>query len=299
MNRRNFIKSAAIAGIGIPFVKNTKLKAEESPYDLVAIKNGEPDVMFDRGIKELGGMKRFVKKGQTVVVKPNIAWDVPPERAGNTHPKLVGRIVEHCYQAGAKKVYVFDYTCDDWKQTYKTSGIERAAKDAGAMVVSADHEKYFQEVWIPLGIKLKTTKEHELILDSDVFINVPILKSHGSARLTMAMKNHMGIIWDRRYWHGNNLHQCIADFASYRKPDLNVMDAYYVMKQNGPRGVSKADVVTMRSQLISTDQVAIDAAGAKLFGIEPDDVKYIKLANQLGVGEIDLNKLNIKRIKLM
>jgi uncharacterized protein (DUF362 family) len=112
------------------------------------------------------------------------------------------------------------------------------------------------------------------------------------------MKNLMGIVWDRRYWHRNDLHQCIADFTSFRKPDLNVIDAYYVMKKNGPRGVSKADVLTMKSQIISSDIVAADAAAAKLFGLDPQDIDYIKIASEMKLGELDLNKLNINRIIL-
>jgi uncharacterized protein (DUF362 family) len=137
-----------------------------------------------------------------------------------------------------------------------------------------------------------------LILSSDVFINVPVLKSHGGAKLTMAMKNLMGVVWDRRFWHRNGLHQCIADFATYRKPDLNVIDAYHVMKQNGPRGVSTADVVNMQSQIIALDMVAADTAGARLFGMEPVEIPHIAMAEELGVGTMDLSRLNIDRIVL-
>ena len=222
-----------------------------SPYDLVAVKNGEPDKLFDAAIEALGGMGRFVRPNQTVVVKPNIAWDVEPERAANTNPLLVRRIVEQCRAAGAKTVYVFDNTCDNWRRSYKTSGIEQAVRDAGGTLVSGESERYYQPVKVG-GQRLAEAKEHELILESDVFINVPVLKNHGGATLTVSMKNLMGIIWDRRYWHRNDLHQCIADFAAYRRPDLNVVDAYRVLAHNGPRGVSVRDVTEMRSLLIST-----------------------------------------------
>lgn len=301
MDRRTFIKSSigASAAVGslLTLGKYDKLFALTSTnYDLVAIKGGEPDIMFDKGIEALGGIKAFVKKGQTVVVKPNIGWDVPPERAANTNPKLVSRIVKHCIDAGAKDVYVVDHTCDEWQRAYKNSGIEKAAKDAGAKIVPANSESYYQSVTIANGKTLKNTKEHEIILSSDVFINVPILKSHSGTTLTIAMKNLMGNIWDRRYWHRNDLHQCIADFATYRKPDLNIVDAYWVMKSNGPRGVSIEDVVTMKAQLISTDMVAVDAAATKLFGLNPDNIGYIQYANEMKVGNKDLDKLNIKRI---
>ncbi|HKI79012.1 MAG TPA: DUF362 domain-containing protein [Ignavibacteriaceae bacterium] len=305
MNRREFFKKSLQAGLltgtVATFGNYHKLFANSKIYtppnfDLVAIKGGMPDVMFDKAIASLGGMKSFVKKGQTVVVKPNIGWDVSPERAGNTNPLLVNRIIKHCFEAGAKDVYVFDHTCDDWKKSYSTSGIERTVKDAGGKIVSGASEEYYQDVTISTGEKLKTAKVHELILSCDVFINVPVLKSHGSAELTMSMKNLMGIVWDRRFWHRNDLHQCIADFAAYRKPDLNIIDAYNVMIKNGPRGVSTNDVIQMKSQLISTDMVAIDAAAAKLISYDPTAINYIKLASEKNIGEIDLNKLSINRI---
>ncbi|MCJ7552474.1 MAG: DUF362 domain-containing protein [Ignavibacteriaceae bacterium] len=304
MKRRDFIsksvKAGLLAGSALSLGNYSKLFAYNSfippdSYDLAAIRGGEPDAMFDEAIKALGGMNRFVKKGQTVVVKPNIGWDVSPERAGNTNPLLVNRIIKHCFEAGAKDVYVFDNTCDNWRRTYTNSGIEKAAKDAKAKIVSGATENYYQKITVKQGKKLKEAKVHELILSSDVFINVPILKHHGSADLTIAMKNLMGIVWDRGYWHRNDLHQCIADFTSFRKPDLNVVDAYYVMKRNGPRGVSKADVVTMKSQIVSTDIVAADTAAAKLFGKEPENIDHIRIANEMKLGSIDLDKLNIYR----
>ncbi|MFO1372005.1 MAG: DUF362 domain-containing protein [Candidatus Competibacteraceae bacterium] len=305
MKRRTFLKTLGVgtwAGAGLTLGGHGQwLYAGEPaprPIDLVAVKNGEPEALFDRGIEALGGIGRFVKKGQTVVVKPNIGWNVPPERAANTNPRLVRRIIEHCLQAGAKEVYVFDHTCDAWRDSYRTSGIEQAVKEAGGKLAPGSSEGYFQTVKIPKGQRLHTTKEHELVLKADVFINVPVLKSHGGARLTMAMKNLMGIVWDRDEWHSNNLHQCIADFASYRKPDLNVVDAYNVLQRHGPRGVSVADVTLVRSQLLSTDLVAVDAAAAKLFGLDPDSVDYIRIAHAMGVGRKDLENLAIQRIVL-
>ena len=272
--------------------------AQNAPFDLVAIKGGEPDIMFDRAIRSLGGIKHFVKPNQTVVVKPNIGWDVPPERAGNTNPVLVKHIIKQCLDAGAKDVYVFDHTCDKWSRCYANSGIDGAVREAGGKIVPGNSEKYYQPVDVPAGKNLTSAKVHELILTSDVFINVPVLKSHGGAGLTIAMKNLMGVVWDRRFWHRNNLHQCIADYASFRKPDLNVIDAYHVMKQNGPRGVSTADVVTLKSQIISTDMVAADTAAAKLFGMDPAELPYIRMAEELKVGTMDLPRLHIDRIVL-
>jgi uncharacterized protein (DUF362 family) len=301
MDRRTFFKKGIGASVAVgsylALGGNRSLFAyPPTPYDLVAVKGGEPDVMFDKGIEALGGMKAFVKKGQKVVIKPNIGWDVPPERAGNTNPKLVSRIISHCLNAGAKEVYVVDHTCDEWTRCYKNSGIEKAVKDAGGKIAPAGSESYYQEVLIPKGKSLKKSKEHELILGADVFINVPVLKNHSGASLTVSMKNLMGNVWDRRYWHRTDLHQCIADFTTYRKPHLNVVDAYNVMKDNGPRGVSVEDVIKMEALLISTDIVTADAAAAKLFGIKPEDVDHIQIAADMKVGRMDLENLNIKRI---
>jgi uncharacterized protein (DUF362 family) len=268
------------------------------PYDLVAIKGGEPDVMFDKAIASLGGMKQFVRPNQTVVIKPNIGWDTSPERAANTNPVLVGRIVEHCKMAGAKSVYVFDHTCNEGTRCYRNSGIEDAVKKAGGTMVSGMSESYYHPVAVKNGKKLKNAKVHELILESDVFINVPILKTHGGTRLTMCMKNLMGVVWDRGFWHENDLHQCIADFATFKKPALNVVDAYRVMKRNGPRGVSVADVTSMKYQILSTDMVAADAAATKVFGLEPGQVRHIALAEALGVGTSNLDNLNINRLTI-
>jgi len=307
MKRREFIKNSLGAGVAagaaltlgsISSMKAGNPLAPDLPFDMVAVKGGGPDKMFDMAIESLGGMESFVSKGQSVVVKPNVGWDVGPDRAGNTNPKLVKRIIEHCYNAGAKDVYVFDNTCDKWDECYSNSGIKTAVKDAGGKMVPGNQESYYHEVEIEEGESLKTTKVHELILESDVFINVPVLKHHSSTSLTIAMKNLMGVVWDRYWWHKNNLHQCIADYTTFRKPDLNIVDAYRVMMKNGPRGVSKADVSLMKQQLISTDIVAIDAAAAKIYGSAPGDIEYITIADKMGIGTADLSGLNINRIIL-
>jgi uncharacterized protein (DUF362 family) len=268
-------------------------------YDLVAVKGGEPALMFDKAMEAFGGIANWVKKGQTVLIKPNIGWDVVPERAANTNPLLVKRVVEHCVQAGARQVYVFDNTCDKWDRCYANSGIEQAVKDAGGTLVPGNTESYYQEVDIPGGKQLKKAKVHELVLESDVFINMPVLKSHGSAKLTISMKNLMGVVWDRMYWHRNDLQQCIADYATFaKKPTLNVVDAYRVMLKNGPRGVSEADVSLMKSLIVSPDMVAADAAATKLFGNSVDDIPYIGIADSMGIGTAALDTLKINRVIL-
>ncbi|HCC71864.1 MAG TPA: tat (twin-arginine translocation) pathway signal sequence [Bacteroidales bacterium] len=306
MKRRDFFKKSVGAGIAAGAAYslggyNNLWASPSSPesYDMVAVMGGEPDAMFDKGISALGGITNFVKKGQTVVVKPNIGWDRVPEVAANTNPLLVKRIIEHCIKAGASKVYVLDHTCHNWVKTYKNSGIEKAAKAAGARIVPADTENYYQEITVPGASILKKTKVHELILESDVLINVPILKHHSSTKMTASMKNLMGVVWDRKYWHSNNLHQCIADYATFeKKPALNIIDCYRVMMRNGPQGVSVSDSVKMKAQIISTDMLAADTAAASMLKKSPKQIDYIPLASKMGIGRMDIENLNIHRIKM-
>lgn len=305
------MKAFAVAGAAVTVqragamdvMSQSMAGAESGKVDLVAVMGGEPDEMFRRAIAEFGGMKNFVKPGMKVAVKPNIGWDKVPELAGNTNPKLVTEIIKECFEAGASEVTVFDHTCDDWIKCYKNSGIEDAAKVAGAKVMPAHLESYYRAIDLPRGKKMKTAKVHEAILDSDVWINVPVLKNHGGANLTISMKNLMGIVWDRGYFHQNDLQQCIADICSMeKKAVLNVVDAYRVVKTNGPRGRSASDVVLTKGLFVSPDIVAVDTAAAKFFNqvreMPLESVGHLANGQALGIGTMDLDKLNIKRIKI-
>ena len=265
---------------------------------LVAVKDGDRLAMLDKALASLGGIGAFVKPGQTVLIKPNIGWDAAPERGANTHPALVGRLVELCLGAGAKSVSIFDNTCDQWQLTYANSGIEKAARDAGARIVNGKDESLYRETPIPKGLKLKHARVHDLVLDSDVFINVPVLKNHGGAKMSGAMKNLMGCVWDRTVYHNVDLQQTIADFLTLRKPDLNIIDAYHPMVRNGPRGKSVEDCVEMRALLASTDPVLIDAASAKMLAYTVDSVPHIRIGAEMKLGSMDLATADVRRFKL-
>lgn len=311
MNRRSFFKTLAVAGAavtlkmkgGMDVFAQTPQNALTGTPDLVAVMGGEPNAMFKKAIEEMGGIGKFVRPGQKVVVKPNIGWDKAPEMAANTNPILVTEIIRQCFAAGAKEVVVFDNTCDEWKKCYATSGIESAAKAAGAKVLPANEESYYTKISLPNGKKLKDMKVHNAILDCDVWINVPVLKHHGGANMSMSMKNLMGIIWNRRIFHISNLQQCIADVCTLdKKPVLNVVDAYRVLKTNGPRGKSQEDVVLSKAIFVSKDMVAVDTAAAKFFSqireMPLSDIKYLSYAQELKVGTMDIDNLNVKRVKL-
>lgn len=314
MKRRDFFKSAAVVGLASVF-KTTALGStlsstssaakttDQAQPDMVAVMGGEPATMLTRAFKELGGIGHYVKKGNKVVIKPNIGWDRKPELAANTNPDLVGALVRMCKSAGASEVIVFDHTCHDWKKSYTNSGIEKAVNDAGGKMVPGNDETYYREVELPRGQNLKKAKIHQSIIDCDVWFNVPVLKHHGGAKNSISMKNLMGIVWERGFFHGHDLHQCIADIATYQKaPALNIVDAYRIMKTNGPQGKSESDAVTLKSLIVSSDFVAADTASMKLFSqVQPTDIKdvrYIALAEKLKVGTQSLDQLNVKRIKM-
>ncbi len=312
MDRREFLKMLALSGVAFTIKQSKAMslmtqhfsgKEINENYDLVAVLGGTPVEMFRKGIAEFGGMEKFVKKGYKVVVKPNIGWDKTPEYAATTNPELVGEIIRQCFKAGAKEVTVFDHTCDDWRKCYASSGIEAAAKAAGAKVVPADLESYYESISLPRAKNLKSAKVHKVLLESDVWINVPILKNHGGAKMTISMKNLMGIVWDRGFFHSHDLQQCIADICTMSKPAvLNVVDAYRLMKTNGPRGKSEADVVLAKGLFMSQDIVAVDTAATNFFNQVRDmpleSVEHLAKAQELKVGTMNLNQLNIKRIKM-
>ncbi len=310
MKRRDFLKTGAVAGAALTLdfsglqaaLKTNTIAVEQTP-EMVAVMGGEPDVMLGKALDALGGIGKYVKKGQKVVIKPNIGWDRTPELAGNTNPQLIKALVKRCLDAGAEKVTVFDHTCDNWQKCYESSGIAVAVKEAGGVIVPANDEKYYKEVSIPNGVKLKSAKIHEALLEADAWINVPILKNHGGAKLSCAMKNYMGIVWDRRFFHQNDLQQCIADICTWQKrPVLNIVDAYRMMHQNGPQGKSAADVATLKSIIVSPDIVAVDTAALALFNqvkkLDREAVGHIGKGEALKLGSTDLKKMNIKRIKI-
>ncbi|MDR2302094.1 MAG: DUF362 domain-containing protein [Deltaproteobacteria bacterium] len=303
MDRRSFIKTlvgtAAILGLGNAVGRGpglTSALAQDYP-DLVAVRGQNVAVMFDRAMEAMGGLGRFVSKGQKVLIKPNMGWAVEPRRAANTSPELMAQIVKTCKDLGAGKISVFDNTCDNWKSAYSTSGLEEAATRAGAVVAPANSERYFQKVTIPGDTKLGETSYHELYLEADVIINVPVLKHHGGAKMTAALKNMMGAIWDRSDLHWGGLDKCIPELMLYKKPTLNIVEAQRVMLNGGPRGYGDSQYLAANMLLASTDPVAVDAASYRLLaesGIrEPG---YIAQAASIGLGQNDLNLLKVQRL---
>lgn len=300
MNRRDFIKSAVIVGatLSVPSALDpliTRVLGADKP-DLVVAHGTPPAKITRAAIDGLGGIKKFIARGDIVVVKPNIGWDRTPEYAANTNPEVVAAVVRLCFEAGAKKVKVFDNSVNDPRRTYKQSGIADAAKSAGAIVSFTDDRKY-KDMRIN-GLVLKSWPLYTDVFEADKVINIPIAKTHGLAKLTLGMKNWMGVIGgDRGRIHQRN-DECLVDLAMTVKPVLTILDAVRILTANGPLGGDLADVKILNTVVAGTDAVAVDAFGATLFGMKPSALGYVRIGHQVGLGAMDLAKLNINRIRL-
>jgi uncharacterized protein (DUF362 family) len=268
------------------------------PPDVVVTRGGEPEALVVQAISALGGMEKIVKPGANVVIKPNICVDFRTyEYAATTNPYVVGALVKLALEAGAGSVKVMDSPFNGTqKKAYVNSGIQEQVEAAGGeMVYMSDYK--FVSTENPAGRVLKKTSVYDDILKADVVINVPIAKHHSASRLTLGMKNLMGMIKDRNILH-INLGQSIADLNALIKPGLTVIDAVRILTANGPTGGNLKDVKQLDTIVVSTDVVAADSYATSFFGMKPDDIDYLVAGNAMGLGRSDLGNMRIQIIQM-
>jgi uncharacterized protein (DUF362 family) len=313
IRRRDFLRGVAtvgaaviVGGCGTKGERTSKISGTASPRIPGHVKETNPMLVVASGgdmggrvraaLDGLGGMKRFVKKGQTVVIKPNIAWQRSPEQAATTHPDVVVALIAMCKEQGAGRVAVIDHMIDvPPRLVWDVTGLGSAIRDAGAEAISAHDQRDYIKFSIPQGKILTSDDVIREILEADVLINAPIAKVHGGSVITAAMKNWMGAIWNRQYWHQAGLQQCIADFSTALRADLVILDANRILLTNGPKGPGETKDVG--EVVAGFDPVATDAYAATLLGLKPQDVPHVELAYQAGVGEMDLSKVQMKHVK--
>ncbi len=290
MRRRDFLKicgSGLLAGnwlLGDLWAKDPSV---------VAVSEGKDYAQITRNVIDaLGGMKRFVKSGDVVVIKPNMGWDRKPEFAATTHPLVMRAIAEECLKAGARRVKVFDNPCNDARRSYENSGIPAALKGMDNVEVKQMEEERYKKTKLN-GVALKEWELYSEALSANVFISVPIAKHHSLTTLTLACKNIMGIMGGNRGYIHREIEDALADVNSTVKSHLVIIDATRILTNHGPTGGSLRDVKVLDKVIASTDMVAADAYATGLFGLKPAEIPITVTAHKRGLGEIDLSKVKI------
>lgn len=295
MKRKEFLKLAAAAAAGVslrglmPDIAE-RVEAATVP-DLAVVHGASPAAITKAAIDSMGGIRKFISRGDIVVIKPNIGWDRLPEQAANTNPEVVAEVVRLCFEAGAKKVKVFDRPVNDPRRCYVQSGIAEAVKKLGAELGYVDERK-FRDISIK-GRALKSWPLYTEIFETDKLINIPIAKHHGLAKLTMSMKNWMGVMGGARNGIHQKMDEGLADLGLVIKPNLIILDAVRILTANGPQGGNPADVRKLDTVIAGVDQVAIDSYGATLFGMKGSDLGYVRSAAEMGLGKMELGRLVI------
>lgn len=300
MDRREFLKQVALWSAGlslsVPHFRITEALAEGGRSPLLTHATGKDYAeLVNRVLSPLGGMGKFVRSGDKVVIKPNIGWDRNPGQAANTHPQVVKALVELALDVGAAEIKVFDRTCNEERRCYVNSGIQDALaeiKDKRVKVFHPDNRKYVP-VDIERGKAVNRLEIYKDALEADSYINVPVAKHHSLSRLTMGLKNSMGVLGGNRGAMHHNLGQKLADLATVVQPKLTVIDATRILLDNGPQGGDLKDVKVLDTLVASVDQVAVDAYTTTLFGLKPEEIESTVAAHTMGLGEMDLKKIKI------
>jgi uncharacterized protein (DUF362 family) len=311
-SRRDFLVHSAAAASMLA-VRPDRLLAAQAPREMAIARWGRAKGMTQEQLKALpaeefkqmgvkltekaleaiGGLKRFVGRGSVVWIKPNIGWDRSPEQAANTNPDLVATVVRLCFEAGAKTVKVGDNPCDLAVKSYANSGIADAARGAGAEVLMLDRTR-FKETAVN-GERVKSIPIFPGILECDLVINIPVVKHHVLATGTLCMKNYMGVIENRRFFH-QDIPTCLADITRFMKPRICILDGIRVLTAHGPKGGKLEDVAVKATVAAGTDIVALDSFGAELLGKQRAEIKSISIGEKAGLGKADYRSLALEEI---
>ncbi len=299
MERRQFIRSlfqTAIAFGSLPVFDLFTVPAAAAGFSSVSQRQGQNLAqLVDETLSALGGIGNFVKAGDTVVVKPNIGWDRTPEMGANTHPDVVKAVIEHCLDAGASQVRVFDNSCNDPRRCYVKSGIQGAVEGLGSSRVRIEHmdRRAYQEVAIREGRELRSWEFYRPAIEADCFINIPVAKDHSLTTLTLGMKNIMGVIGGNRGRLHRRIGDAVTDINLIVQSDLTLVDASRILLRNGPQGGNVRDVEWRNTLIASSDIVAADSVAATLFGYRPEDIPTVVAGAKRGLGTMDLKRIQM------
>jgi uncharacterized protein (DUF362 family) len=316
MDRRNFLVStgktlafaASTTAIGVlfhnrqvagyePIILKTSdftVPADKNLPQVALSRKLDPAAALRSSLDGVGGIKRFIRKGDKVTIKPNIGWDRTPEQGADTNPVLVGEMVRLCLVAGAAQVIVTDIPCNEARRCFLRSGIRAEAEKAGAKVILPLEEDYVRTVMG--GQALDVWPVLKYFVQTDRLINMPIAKHHSLSEYTGAMKNFYGILGGRRNQLHQKIDQSIVDLAAFCKPTLTVIDCTRVLLRGGPTGGSLEDVAIENTVICATDQVAADSRAVEFLSLKGDQVGHIVLAEKSGLGKVDYRAAGYKEI---
>jgi len=304
MNRRQFVRDVLLwsAGLslGVPCFEGAGISAASAPPQLGVASGKDYRLLVAKAVEAIGGIKAFVKNGDKVVIKPNMGWDRTPELGANTHPLVVRAIAELALDAGAAVVQVFDHTCNEKRRCYASSGIIDELEKIGDKRIHWEHidPRKFVPVDIANGKSLKRWEIYQDALTADCYINVPIAKHHGLSRLSLGLKNVMGVLGGNRGQLHQNLGQDLADLATVIRPRLTVIDATRMLLRNGPQGGRVEDVKVADMVIAGADPVAVDAYATTLFGLQPEAIDSTVAAYKMGLGEIDVQRMQVLTVQV-
>ena len=293
LSRRTFIKAGPPGSA--PMATST-LAAEPKPKTDVWVFHGSDNrKLMEACMKTIFQNGGFGPNAKKVALKVNAAWDRTPGQAANTNNELVDVFLEETIKSGVK-VVMPENSCHRADKSFVTSGLKEAAdKHKVKMIDLKNAKKEFKTVQIPGGKTLKEESVARDFLEADAVVNMPVAKHHGGGTLTICMKNWMGAVDGRKEWHAKGLHQCIADFSTFMKPTWAIVDATACMTSKGPQGPSP-DMIYPQQVILSKDQVAADSVATLLFHDSPYKVKYLEIARDMGIGETEIENMNIHRI---
>jgi len=276
------------------FERRANISPDPNLPELVVAQGEDPRLLVRRSLEELGGIRRFIARGDVVLIKPNIGWDRTPEQAANTNPQVVAETVRLCLEANASKVIVTDVSCNDARRCFPRSGIAEAASAEGAEVILPE-DRILKRV--NLRRSLGSWLVIEPLLSADKVINIPVAKHHSLTGVTLGMKNWLGIVGGPRVWLHQDIHTSIVDLAEFARPVLTIIDAYRILVRNGPTGGSLSDVELKKTVIASTDPVAADAYAAKTYwNLDYQTLNYLKIASDRGLGNMNFERVRSRTV---
>ncbi len=319
LDRRQFIKKSAVTcGVALSAgawgylfyskkpVRKTKSKVYtfkdfrvpvSNVYAKMTVARGnDVEKMLRASIEKLGGITKFIQPGDKVLIKPNVAWDRQPEQAANTNPELVAAVVKLCVEAKASEIWVTDVSVNDPYRCFDRSGIENAVLQSGGKILFTSENDFV--LTDMKGELIKIWPVAKFYHKADKVINVPIVKDHSLSKCTLAMKNWYGVLGGRRNQLHQDINTSIVDLAQAVRPTLTIMDATRVLKENGPTGGNLSDVSIENTIIAGLDEVAIDSYSLRFLGLNVEDVPYIKLAEQRGLGTSDWRSIHVEELNV-